>query len=209
MLKRIAIELKHHAPFTATGAATGIIIMLVIVFTNILPQVSQNSYTIFYILHPTHVLLSAMVTTAMYRKYSNSTIWATLLIGYWGSVGFGTLSDSIIPYLGENWLGLQSKGMHIGFIEEPLLTNPAAFLGIAIGYRNPGTTKFPHSGHILVSTWASLFHIIMALGGTVNWIILPAIFGFLFLAVWLPCCTSDIVFPLLFVRKKKLPPQPT
>ena len=26
---------------------------------------------------------------------------------------------------------------------------------------------------------------------------------FLFLAVWLPCCTSDIVFPLLFVRASR------
>jgi len=24
---------------------------------------------------------------------------------------------------------------------------------------------------------------------------------FLFLAVWLPCCTSDIVFPLLLTKK--------
>jgi len=24
---------------------------------------------------------------------------------------------------------------------------------------------------------------------------------FLFLAVWIPCCTSDIVFPLLFSRE--------
>ncbi|AHM58129.1 hypothetical protein EAL2_808p06260 (plasmid) [Peptoclostridium acidaminophilum DSM 3953] len=28
------------------------------------------------------------------------------------------------------------------------------------------------------------------------------IFVFLFLAVWIPCCTSDIVFPLLFVKEK-------
>jgi len=209
MLRRIADELKHHAPFTATGAATGIITMAIIVATNVLPQVSQVSYTIFYILHPAHILLSALVTTAMYRKYSTSGIGVILLIGYFGSVGIATLSDSVIPYLGETLLGLEHKAMHIGFIEEPLLTNPAAFIGIAIGYRKPGTTKFPHAGHVLLSTWASLFHIIMALGGTVNWVTLPAIFGFLFLAVWLPCCTSDIVFPLLFVRKKKLPPQPT
>ena len=25
---------------------------------------------------------------------------------------------------------------------------------------------------------------------------------FLFLAVWLPCCTSDIVFPLLFSKER-------
>jgi len=28
---------------------------------------------------------------------------------------------------------------------------------------------------------------------------------FLFLAVWLPCCTSDIVFPLLFVPSNQRP----
>ena len=208
MLRRIANELKNHAPFTAAGAATGIIIMVIIVFSNVLPRVSQISYTVFYILHPAHIVLSALVTTAMYKKYSNGKIWAAILIGYFGSIGIATLSDSIIPYLGETLLGLESKGIHIGFIEEPLLTNPAAFLGIAIGYWKP-TTKFPHAGHVLLSTWASLFHIIMALGETINWIILLAIFLFLFLAVWLPCCTSDIVFPLLFIRRKKLPPQPT
>ena len=208
MLRRIANELKNHAPLTALGAVTGIIIMVIIVFTNVLPQVSQVSYTVFYILHPTHIVLSALVTTAMYKKYSNGKIWAAILIGYFGSISIATLSDSIIPYLGETLLGLESKGIHIGFIEEPLLTNPAAFLGIAIGYWKP-TTKFPHAGHVLLSTWASLFHIIMALGETVSWIILLAIFLFLFLAVWLPCCTSDIVFPLLFIRRKKLPPQPT
>jgi len=77
--------------------------------------------------------------------------------------------------------------------------NPAAFLGIAFGYWRP-ITKFPHSGHVLISTWASLFHIIMALGGVVSWVTLLGIFLFLFLAVWAPCCTSDIVFPLLFTR---------
>ncbi len=207
MLRRIADELKNHAPFTALGAITGIIIIVIIAFSNVLPQVSQISYTVFYILHPTHVALSALVTTAMYKKYSNSRIWAAILIGYLGSISIATLSDSIIPYLGETLLGLENRGIHIGVIEEPLLTIPAAFVGIAIAYWKP-STKFPHYGHVLISTWASLFHIIMALGETVNWITFLAIFLFLFLAVWLPCCTSDIVFPLLFIRKK-LPPQPT
>ena len=205
MFRRIADELKEHVPFTAAGAATGIALMLIIVLSNTLPQVSQSSYTVFYILHPAHIALSALVTTAIYKKYSAGRIWVVILIGYFGSIGIATLSDSIIPYLGESLLGLEKRGIHIGFIEEPLLTIPAAFVGIAIAYWKPAT-KFPHYGHVLLSTWASLFHIIMALGETVNWIILPTIFLFLFLAVWLPCCTSDIVFPLLFVREK-LPPQ--
>jgi len=204
MLKRIANELKEHAPFTTFGAATGIIIMVVIVLSNILPQVNQVSYTIFYTLHPTHVVLSAVVTTAMYKKYSNGKIWAAILIGYFGSIGIATLSDSIIPYLGEMLLDLPNRGIHIGFIEEWWIVNPAALIGIAIGYWRPAT-KFPHSGHVLISTWASLFHIIMALGTTVNWVTLLAIFFFLFLGVWIPCCTSDIVLPLLFTGKVASP----
>ena len=201
MIRRIVNELAEHAPFTTLGAVTGIVLMVIIVFGGVLPQVSSISYPIFYTLHPTHVILSAIVTTAMYKKYGNGKVWATILVGYFGSIGIATLSDSMIPYLGEMLLDLPNKGIHIGFIEEWWLVNPAALIGITIGYLRP-TTKCPHSGHVLISTWASLFHIIMALGEAVTWFTLLVIFLFLFLAVWVPCCTSDIVFPLLFIRKK-------
>jgi hypothetical protein len=207
MLKRIAGELKRHAPFTASGAFTGIIIMVVIVWGGFLPQVFPVSRTVFYILHPAHVVLSALVTTAMYTRYRRAKIWWAILIGWTGSIGIATLSDSLIPYLGESLLALPNKGVHIGFIEEWQLVNPAALLGIALGYWK-GTTRLPHYGHVLVSTWASLFHIIMALGVTVSWIQLAVIFLFLFLAVWVPCCTSDIVYPLLFTRGEHPQPLP-
>jgi len=204
MLKLIARELSRHAPFTTLGAVTGIIIMAVIVYSNTLPQVAQISPTIFYTLHPLHVILSAMITTAVYKRYTNGKIWAAFLVGYLGSVGIATLSDSVIPYLGESFLELPHRESHIGFIEKWWLVNPAALLGITISFWKPAT-KFPHLGHVLISTWASLFHVIMALGETVSWSLYLVIFLFLFLAVWLPCCLSDIVFPLLFVRKR-LPP---
>jgi len=178
--------------------------MVIIVWGNFLPQILPISRNIFYVLHPTHVVLSALVTTTLYMQYRKPNIWMAILIGYTGSIGIATISDSIIPYLGETLLNLPHKAIHIGFIEKPLLTNPAAFLGIVVGYWK-GTTKFPHFGHVLISTWASLFHIIMALGETVSWIQFIIIFLFLFLAVWLPCCLSDIVYPLLFVRKKLSP----
>ena len=200
MFRRIASELKEHVPFTALGAITGIVIMVVIVLGDFVSQTSQVSPYIFYTLHPLHVVLSALVTTAMYRKYGGGKIWAAVLVGYFGSIGIATISDSIIPYLGEALLDLPNRGAHIGFIEKWWLVNPAALIGVAIGYLRPAT-KLPHSGHVLISTWASLFHIIMALGSTVNWITMLVVFLFLFLAVWIPCCLSDIVFPLLFVRK--------
>lgn len=202
IIRRVANELKEHAPFTFFGALTGIIIMLILVFGNLLLQVSPISENIFYILHPTHVLLSALVTTTLYIRYGKRKIWLAIIIGYTGSIGIATISDSIIPYLGEVLLDLPNAGIHIGFIEEPLITNIPAFIGILLGYWK-GTTKFPHAGHVLISTWASLFHIIMALGTTVSWIQTIGIFIFLFLAVWLPCCTSDIVYPLLFLRKDR------
>ena len=201
MLRRIAGELRHHVPFTALGAVSGIIIMVIIVFMNALSPVSQVSHTVFYVLHPLHVVLSALVTTALYRKHGSRKIWAAVLIGYFGSVGIATLSDSIIPYLGEVLLDLPNRGIHIGFVEEWRIVNPAALLGIVIGCWKP-LTEIPHSGHVLISTWASLFHIMMAVGATANWILFAVIFIFLFLAVWLPCCLSDIVFPLLFIGRR-------
>ena len=206
MFKLIAHELKSHAPFTALGAVIGITVMVVIIFGNTLPQVSQVSHTVFYILHPFHIVLSATVTTAMYKNHGRGKVWAMILIGYFGSIAIATLSDSIIPYLGEVLLDLPNRGIHIGFIEEWYIVNPAAFVGIAIGYWKP-VTKLPHFGHVLVSTWASLFHVIMALGETVSWLTYLVIFAFLFIGVWLPCCTSDIVFPLLFTDQRKLLPR--
>ena len=42
----------------------------------------------------------------------------------------------------------------------------------------------------------------MALGAQVDALTVALIAVFLFLAVWVPCCTSDIVFPLLFARRE-------
>lgn len=128
--------------------------------------------------------------------------WALTIIGYLGSVGIATISDSLIPYLAESMLGMPNKGIHLGFIEKWWLVNPLAILGIAIAYAKP-KTKFPHAGHVLLSTWASLFHIIMAKVEILGWFTYAAIFIFLFLAVWIPCCVSDIVFPLLFIKNDK------
>ena len=202
MLKQILSELKNHAPFTIFGGVTGIVIMLIIILFNILPQVSNISLHIFYILHPMHIVLSAITTVALYKLHKpKSKFLIAIVIGYIGSIGIATLSDSIIPYIGELLLDLPNRGIHLGFIEKPFLTNSAAFLGIVIGFLKP-KTKFPHSGHVLISTWASLFHIIMAIGQTISFTLIIVIFLFLFLAVWIPCCTSDIVFPLLFVPTK-------
>jgi len=196
-LKRILTELEAHSPFTLFGAFTGIILMLA--FRNIQ---YGTSYRLFYVFHPTHVVLSAMVTASMFKRHTErGNFFLILVVGYIGSLGIATVSDSLIPYVGEILLGMHAHE-HIGFIEGWYIVNPAAVLGVLIAYFWP-RTKLPHAGHVLLSTWASLFHILMARSVGISVFSGIVIFIFLFIAVWLPCCISDIVFPLLFVKPGK------
>ncbi|MFC2026628.1 hypothetical protein ACFLUX_01480 [Chloroflexota bacterium] len=204
MLRNLIDELRAHIPFTALGAAIGIIAMVIILLSDSLAGFTRISEPLFEVLHPAHVVLSAIVTTALYKRYGNGKIWAIIMVGYIGSIGIATLSDSLIPYLGETLLGLPNREVHVGFIEEWYIVNPAALLGIAIGYFKPAT-KISHFGHVFISTWASLAHNVMAMGATISFLTLLGVFVFLFVAVWVPCCASDIVFPMLFTKKRLSP----
>lgn len=191
--REIQRQLRQHVPFTALGTASGIVLMLGLL---LLQAPRHLSETLFWTLHPAHVLLSALVTAAMYRQHSRRGLVPLFVVGYLGSVGIATVSDSLIPYAGEWLLQLPNRGLHLGFVEKWWLVNPLAFLGIAVGAAWP-RTRFTHAGHVFLSTWASLFHMTMAANVEIGMWTVPVITVFLFLAVWVPCCTSDIVFPLL------------
>jgi hypothetical protein len=221
-LKHILIELKAHSPFTMFGAFTGIMLML------LLRSIShQASYRLFYIFHPAHVILSAMVTASLFRLHEKTKgFLIVLIVGYVGSIGIATLSDSVFPFFGEEILGVviptesavhshmheiqageehekheehNGKKLHLGFIEEWYIVNPAALLGVLIAYFLP-RSKLPHAFHILISTWASTTHIMMNTHQPMTVMLALGIFIVLFIAVWLPCCFSDIIFPMLLVK---------
>jgi len=222
--KQVLAELKAHSPFTLFGALTGIAMMLI--FKGIS---HEASYRLFYIFHPMHVVLSAMVTTSLFRLHDKTKgFLIVLIVGYVGSIGTATLSDSILPFFGEEIMGVaipteaavhshgdnqaspdshieagepQEHKLHIGFIEEWKIVNPSALLGILIGYFLP-RTKLPHASHILISTWASAAHIMMNTHQEMTAIVIAMIIFILFIAVWLPCCFSDIVFPMLLVKSE-------
>jgi hypothetical protein len=199
MLKQISYELKQHAPFTFFGALTGMAIMILL-YQAQAPR--SLTHGLFWSLHPLHVLLSALATTSMYRLKGGGSLLSAILVGYIGSIGIATLSDSLIPFFGEWMLDLPDRGIHLGFIEKWWLVHPMAAVGIAIGCFRP-RTALPHAGHVLLSTWASLFHMTLAMGHELSLVVGVSIGLFLFLAVWIPCCTSDIAFPLLFVRRER------
>lgn len=220
--KHILVELKGHAPFTLLGAGLGIIFM--IIFRNVS---STSSGVMFSIFHPSHVVLSAMVTASMFRLHAlKKGLILVLLVGYFGSIGIATLSDIVIPHVGAKLLKLdiishaqmhhsehsdveesakhsdnayKDNEIHLGFIEDWYIVNPAALLGILIAYFLP-RTKFPHMGHVLVSTWASSSYLLMNIESEITIAAAAGMFGILFIAIWVPCCISDIVFPLLFVK---------
>jgi len=206
MLRRIGRELWHHIPYTAAGAITGILAMVIISRLNVSDNVSE---ALFYTFHPLHLLLSAIVTTALYRKHRKSPFWLTIPLCYLGPVIIGTLSDAVIPFIEGNTVNI-TVSFELPFIEtakmpfigipEWIIVNGAVLLGIGIGYFKPNT-RFPHLWHILISTWATLLY--FSAFGTVEWLSrLPTLFIFLFLAVWIPCVFSDIVFPLLIAGKE-------
>jgi hypothetical protein len=189
------------------------------------------SLRLFQVFHPTHVVLSAVVTASLFRLHERKTRFlVVLIVGYLGAIGTATLSDCVLPFFGESLLGVAvpteaaehghqpapehaeehdsapGPQIHLGFIEEWYIVNPAALLGVLIAWFWP-RTKFPHAGHILISTWASSFHVLMNTHRELSLMLLLGAFVVLFLAVWLPCCFSDIIFPMFFVRSPHLHPE--
>ncbi|MBN1507394.1 MAG: hypothetical protein JW955_11140 [Sedimentisphaerales bacterium] len=228
-LHGILTELRAHAPFTLFGAATGVVAMLLFAKFS-----AEASHRLFQVFHPAHVILSAIVTASLFKLHENKQRFLmVLVVGYVGSIGIATLSDSILPFFGETMLGVAvpthaslhdhaggsheeavhdhderpghagKPRVHLGFIEDWYLVNPAAILGALIAWFWP-RTKLPHAGHILISTWASSFHVLMNTHRELTPILFFGVFIVLFVAVWLPCCVSDIVFPMLLVRSPHL-----
>lgn len=224
-LTLILTELKNHAPFTLFGAATGLLCMLL--FRNAVPGINLRLFQVFHPGHV--ILSALVTASLYELYEGKAGFVKVLLVGYFGSIGIATLSDCVLPFFGESLMGVaipvhadlhehneqthheegsetetneKTPGiwerLHIGFIEEWYLVNPAALLGVLIAFFRP-RTKFPHAGHVLISTWASSFHVLMNTHRELTAVMLLGIFVVLFIAVWLPCCISDIIVPLLFV----------
>ncbi len=188
-------ELKHHVPFTLTvSLVAGVLVALAFAF-----DLASSSFMggMFEIVHPLHVLVSAAATAAIYRKYKKSVLVAGL-IGVFGAILIGTISDVLLPWIAGNLFSLQTH-LHMPIIEEPLLILGVAIIGSLFGIYI-GMFKLNHSLHVFFSVFASLFYL---LAFSVELSVLAIIANSLvvFLVVYIPCCVSDIVFPLLFIRK--------
>ncbi|MCM8777821.1 MAG: hypothetical protein NC905_06130 [Candidatus Omnitrophica bacterium] len=202
-------ELRHHLPFSTLSVSAGLIIVGVFTIIAEILGVSDVSYyskKLFHIFHPVHLLFSAIATTAMFWQ-NERKFFKAAVIGFVGSVGICGISDIIIPYISGLLLGAHMH-LHICVIEHSYLILPFVFLGVIIGFLAPGTLEkqegviFSHSIHVMVSAVASILYLVSF--GVTDWIeSIGIVLIYMVLAVVIPCCTSDIIFPLLFTSDKK------
>jgi hypothetical protein len=224
----ILAELRGHVPFTLFGALLGIFFMLA--FKNVSGVSSRGLFVVFHPAHVvlSAMVTASMFKLHAAKKhflfvlivgYFGSVGIATvsdIVIPHFGTQVLGL---HIRPHLevyheaagseegdyghDEHLAGREDEGrehhIHLGFLEEWYLVNPAALLGVLIAFFLP-RTKFPHAGHVLVSTWASSSYLLMNMRSDLTVGAAAGIFATLFIAIWVPCCISDIVFPLLFVK---------
>ncbi len=192
-IKKIKHEIIEHLPFTFFASILGILIVILILFLlkNNVPE------TIFNIIHPAHIFASAIITSAIFYKYKKKILLA-LLIGIVGSIVIGTISDILLPFLGGLILGLKPI-FHLPTIELPFLIISTALLGSLLGIITK-ITKMPHFIHVFLSVFASIFYLLSFTTNT-NTIYLILSVIIIFIAVLIPCCISDIIFPILFTKK--------
>ena len=192
--KEFLHELKHHLPFTAFATLTAILIFILIQYYYTI-NISEELFEFF---HPIHVIASAIVTAGIFYKRKKN-ITQALLVGITGAIIIGSLSDVILPYLGGTLLGLQTL-FHLPLIEEPGIIISSAIAGSLIGIFTQ-RTKIPHFVHVYLSVFASFFYL-LAFTPVFSTGLFIASFFIVLIAVIIPCCMSDILFPFLFLKEK-------
>jgi len=193
-IKELIHELKHHLPFTAIATILAIILVILIIYLSN----SNVSEELFNILHPLHILASAIVTAGIFYRYKQNFFQA-LLVGMLGSIIIGSISDVIFPYLGAVIFQLKPE-FHLPIIEKPILILSSVILGSLIGITTK-VTKLPHLLHVFISVFASLFYL-LTFSSVFSWIFFLLAFIIVLISVIIPCCVSDIIFPFFFLGKK-------
>ncbi len=202
----ILTELAYHLPYSIFGVTMAIFLVGILSFFTVLLKAqdvfAHASEDLFHVAHASHVLLSTVVTTAVFWKHEKRVLKAAA-VGLLGSLVICTLSDIFFPFFGGKILGV-SMDMHICILEEPGIVLPFGFVGLAAGFFIIGAVEksiqYSHSGHVLVSSMASLLYLLSF--GVQDWVhLLGAIFLVTIVSVMIPCCMSDIVLPLMCVHR--------
>lgn len=205
--RHIIEELGEHLPYSIFSVVLALIILGLLTYTALISgtesRLPHASEELFHIFHPVHMLLSAAATTAMFWRHEKKVIKA-LIIGFTGAVVVCGLSDIVFPFLGGMLLGAKMH-LHICIIDDPQIVVPFVIVGILAGFMAPAaiekSTQYSHAMHVATSSMASILY--LAAFGLTNWMdYIGSVLVIVILAVMVPCCISDIVYPLLMVDEK-------
>ena len=202
-------EFAHHLPYTLVGS----LISMAGVWWFGTQQLGsghaeflfRQARASFHLFHPLHICLSAIATTSLFWRYERHALRA-VWVGAWGTIVPCGLSDYVFPYVGGRLLG-EPMQWHICIVQEPQLFFSFLALGILGGFwaesRLRGSHLFSHGAHVFVSSAASLLYLVSF--GFTSWMtdvqdIFP-VFAIIVLAVWVPCCISDVVIPVATAHK--------
>lgn len=222
-LKALRDELYEHLPYTVLSVAAGLAFLATLTFVAIAaspeapggqepgalnPRFGLAARAVFHVFHPLHALLSAVATVAMFWRHERRWFKA-VVVGLLGSVGFCGVSDIFLPYLAGLLLGAENMEMHICIIRHPMMIAPFVIAGVLLGLLLPSSTHkstiFSHSAHVLISSVASIMYLVAF--GLTNWVeVAGMVFVYMVFAVMIPCCASDILFPLLLTGEPADPP---
>jgi len=189
--------MRSHLPFTAVGGLLGMGALTLWWFAG-KPAIMEG---VFWWSHVLHVMLSAAATAAVFKAVGGrGGMWGALLIGMIAAVVLGCMSDVILPHAGERMLGWNPQHIHPGGASGFFALWSAGLVGSIVGWRVVASRTL-HSLHVLVSVAASMGHLGMAAGdANLTAFIWGIILLILIIAVWLPCCFSDIVLPWCAAR---------
>ena len=140
--KMVWEELKHHLPFSILSVVVGLILVGVLSFIAEITDAGDASShfgELFHIFYPTHVLFSALATTAMFWQ-KEKKFFKAIAVGIIGSVGICGISNIFIPYLAGYLLGTHMH-LHVCIVEHPQLIIPFLALGVAAGFLAPGNLQ--------------------------------------------------------------------
>lgn len=197
-------EFAHHLPYTVVCSLIAMGVVWYVGTTQLSgltdEQWHAKSEWFFHILHPMHLCLSAIATTSVFWRHERRLLKA-VLVGFFGTILPCGFSDYVFPFLGGKILA-QSMELHICLIEHPVLVLQFTLLGILAGLlfeeRMSYSSVFSHGAHVFVSSLASLLYLVSF--GLTGWmtevmLVFP-VFLIIVVAVWIPCCISDIVIPI-------------
>ncbi len=198
----ILSELREHLPYTIFAALMGVAALGAVTFAASLTQrealLPKASANLFHSFHFLHLFFSAIATTEMFWRHERRVVKA-IGVGFFGTVIPCSASDILFPFAGGQWMGAGTI-LHVCLLEHPLLVLTFVLGGIAVGFALPPITRstlFSHGAHVLLSSMASMLYLVSF--GIADWLkLLALVFLLLVASVMVPCCTSDIILPLLF-----------